>query len=400
MAGTIAPGTGLSTGQALGVLLTSPDPFRTFIETANQQKQQQAINQAAQAYTNPNLVTENGITLDRSLMSDPNLFDQAKVGAMPQAAPATRSRAALESLINSGVPGLSDKALMAAITAKPEVPNMINVFDNTTGRTTAMSENTFTQMAQTQPGRFALGGQVSQPAQPEYGKIRTYTRGDQEITEELTPNGWAVKSNAPRFAPKTGAPRVMYDENNMPVSVTPDDPAASGLSPKPYRVLTETASKSLEQLGQNYDTYERLNSTFKPDYVGKPVVGAAAIQASKMGMGDPNLGNWWADYQTMVNAVRNDQFGAALTPNEQREFEKAMITPAMTPEAAQKNLNRQIGVIQTSAARRAKGLASQGYAPRAIENFLGRSLSDLPDPMARPETKAPDTQGWSIRLKQ
>lgn len=37
---------------------------------------------------------------------------------------------------------------------------------------------------------------------PEYGEIRTYQRGGQEVTEELTPDGWAVKSTAPRFQPR------------------------------------------------------------------------------------------------------------------------------------------------------------------------------------------------------
>lgn len=255
--------------------------------------------------------------------------------------------------------------------------------------------NSLVEMTPTGP-RVAYQNSASEL--PKKGSIREFQSGDQRVTEEFDGTTWVRKASGPQWSPEKGKPRTMYDENNVPVQVEADDPRLMDgtLSPKPFRTLPTKAADQLATMGGNLDTYERLTSTFKPEYVGRPLVGGAAIQASKIGIGDPAMGDWWADYQSMVNAVRNEMFGAALTDTERAEFEKAMITPGMTPELAQRNLQRQVALLNTGSSRLANSLKNQGYAPGAIEAQLGRRISDLPDPMARPGVGASSAQASGI----
>lgn len=114
MAGQLAGGTGLSTGETLGVLFTSPDPFKTFIDLKQQKQQQTAVQGAVNAYTNPNIVEDQGVPFDKTL----GMMDPSKVGALPQASQQTRGRMALEQLARA--PGTAD--LVAKTLASNSVP--------------------------------------------------------------------------------------------------------------------------------------------------------------------------------------------------------------------------------------------------------------------------------------
>ena len=68
---------------------------------------------------------------------------------------------------------------------------------------------------------------------------------------------------------------------------------------------------------------------------------------------------WWKGYQDFVNQVRNDLFGASLTPGEAAEFRKAVISPNANPRIARAYLNKQLKLVN-DAVERARRTAKAG----------------------------------------
>ena len=131
-----------------------------------------------------------------------------------------------------------------------------------------------------------------------------------------------------------------------------------------------------------------LLSNFRDNFVGYKfdTVGRADI-ALALRSDDPNrlaLGSWWQGYQDHVNRIRNELFGAALTATEKAEFERAMVTPGMSPQVARENLRRQAESALKAYNKVTSGLLASGYSRTGIE-----SLS--PVPLTAPAQAAPTT---------
>lgn len=291
----------------------------------------------------------------------------------------------------------SQQALAQALMNDPtRAPQYVEMFNAMKPEKQQMSPQALLQAdinaGRVTPAQLAAQNAATRTPQegPKLGAIREFQRGDKRITQQWDGKQWSDMAEGPQWSPEKGRPRVMYDpDTNLPVSVEEDDPAAAGLLPKPSRVVASGDAKTLQTAGANLDTYERLGSTFKDEFVGAPVLGGietalGKVGGEKIGISDKGQAEWWGDYQTMVNAVRNDLFGAALTPGEKDEFEKQMITQGMDPALARQNLARQTAILKTAAARQGRGLATQGYSKKAIETYLGRELDALPDPMKAP----------------
>jgi hypothetical protein len=159
---------------------------------------------------------------------------------------------------------------------------------------------------------------------------------------------------------------------------------------KPPRIeqLPSGLEKSLEKVGNTNIALARADQTRKPEFFGiAPSDTIADLIVSGVEKGLPvgevmtSLGfdapkvkpeavEWWKDYQSFVAQVRNQLFGATLTPREAADFRKFNVGPATAPDVAEDYFNRQKEIIRRAVAReRAKGRA-RGVSQETLSAFL------------------------------
>jgi hypothetical protein len=159
---------------------------------------------------------------------------------------------------------------------------------------------------------------------------------------------------------------------------------------KPPRIeqLPSGLEKSLEKVGSTNIALARADQTRKPEFFGiAPSDTIADLIVSGVEKGLPvgevmtSLGfdapkvkpeavEWWKDYQSFVAQVRNQLFGATLTPREAADFRKFNVGPATDPDVAEDYFNRQKEIIRRAVAReRAKGRA-RGVSQETLSAFL------------------------------
>ena len=159
---------------------------------------------------------------------------------------------------------------------------------------------------------------------------------------------------------------------------------------KPPRIeqLPSGLEKTLEKVGNTNIALARADQTRKPEFFGiAPSDTIADLIVSGVEKGLPvgevmrSLGfdapkvkpeavEWWKDYQSFVAQVRNQLFGATLTPREAADFRKFNVGPATAPDVAEDYFNRQKEIIRRAVAReRAKGRA-RGVSQETLSAFL------------------------------
>ena len=159
---------------------------------------------------------------------------------------------------------------------------------------------------------------------------------------------------------------------------------------KPPRIeqLPSGLEKSLEKVGNTNIALARADQTRKPEFFGiAPSDTIADLIVSGVEKGLPvgevmtSLGfdapkvkpeavEWWKDYQSFVAQVRNQLFGATLTPREAADFRKFNVGPATAPDVAEDYFNRQKEIIRRAVAReRAKGRA-RNVSEETLSAFL------------------------------
>lgn len=150
------------------------------------------------------------------------------------------------------------------------------------------------------------------------------------------------------------------------------------------RALPVSVVDKIGGAGTKAETMNRLVSGFKPEFtggvLGLPIGGNAINTLGRLTGDDTGRTQWWQDYQGYINQVRNELFGAALTAQEKAEFEKAVVTPNMDPNEAQKNLARQRELSAKAVERIANPYRAMGYDGKAIDAAVG---------MSQPESGAP-----------
>lgn len=121
----------------------------------------------------------------------------------------------------------------------------------------------------------------------------------------------------------------------------------------------------------------RLSGSFNDNYAGNGIGGQIENIAGRMGWtggmtgATPGQAEWWQQYDRNKNVIRNELFGAALTPGEQAEFDKADINPNMSPKIIRENLATQHRVLEAGLRRQAQVWAAQGYNPDALRAATG-----------------------------
>jgi hypothetical protein len=174
-------------------------------------------------------------------------------------------------------------------------------------------------------------------------------------------------------------------------AMDPNDPRVRFAPRGSSRQLARPVINDLVAKGEGAFKTGQLAETFKDDYGGwkAGMVGDAANAiARNTGIGNTGAATWWQDYGRYRNVVRNQLFGSALTGYEGSQWEKADITPGMTPETIRANLKIQQQAADRAARKLARVYVKQGYDQEAIEEALGVSLDDLEPTVGDPVPSA------------
>ncbi len=151
------------------------------------------------------------------------------------------------------------------------------------------------------------------------------------------------------------------------------------------RPMSITDITKLTEEGQKFSDLGRFTDTFKPEFAGygSTAVGNMAniagrhLPESVVGKSMAEGSTWWQGYDKYKNVVRHDLYGSALTAPETAAFERADITPGMTPDQIQKNLTLQKEIVTNGLKRKASAMISQGYKADVIGKAYGVDLSGL-----------------------
>jgi len=171
-----------------------------------------------------------------------------------------------------------------------------------------------------------------------------------------------------------GKPTVVDARTRSVIGEAPPKDGGTG------KALPSSSLTKLSELGTAAQNMNRISDTFRDSfggYMAGALGSAANLLGRNVGMGFDDQAKWWQDYQMEKNVVRNRLFGSALTATETAEWEKAAISPGMTPSAIRTNLERQRLAALSAAAKLASSYAVQGYNQDAIEQAIGIPLSEL-----------------------
>lgn len=174
----------------------------------------------------------------------------------------------------------------------------------------------------------------------------------------------------------------------VPTAGGPADPkyiAAATEAKDKGRPMSITDITKLSEEGGKFADLNRFGDTFKPEFAGytSTAVGNAAniagrhLPESIVGKTMAEGSAWWQGYDKYKNVVRHELYGAALTKPETQAFERADITPGMTPDQIKTNLALQKTIVENGLKRKASAMISAGYDPKAIGAAYGIDLAGI-----------------------
>jgi hypothetical protein len=168
-----------------------------------------------------------------------------------------------------------------------------------------------------------------------------------------------------------------------PIPGGPADPEYIRAKEKPRQFSVNDITKLSEE-GGKFANLGGFMSNFKDGYAGyrSATAGNMAMTAGRYvpeltGKNTAEAASFWQNYDKFKNVVRNELFGAALTPSEQSVFERADVNPGMDPAQIRKNLAEQHRVMKAGIARKAQALVQSGFDPKAIASSYGVDVKDL-----------------------
>lgn len=148
----------------------------------------------------------------------------------------------------------------------------------------------------------------------------------------------------------------------------PGAPVARG------RPMRESDARSLEdQVSQFNGLTSSLNSF--DDAYGGNFAGDLENYTEGLGlMGSRGQRDWWANFRSNDNIIRNSLFGAALTDGERAAYNATTIEPSMDPAQIRTNLRRRQEIVRDALSRRINRLRAGGYNPLEIDAAVGEAL--------------------------
>lgn len=165
------------------------------------------------------------------------------------------------------------------------------------------------------------------------------------------------------------------------------------------RPLPPKAIDDLSKASAQYENVSRLVNTFKGEYGGQPILGETRNLAGRTFGDDSGQAQWWQDYQDQKNLIRNQLFGSALTVTERNEFDKAQISPGMSPKEIEKNLARQQSAAERALQKLSNVYRKGGYNAEQLDELTGSLTAKPIAPTAAPlpdAKRAPDGN-WYVQ---
>ncbi|MEI6644070.1 MAG: hypothetical protein WCL10_18775 [Novosphingobium sp.] len=148
--------------------------------------------------------------------------------------------------------------------------------------------------------------------------------------------------------------------------------AVSGTADKAARPIPATQEENLSKQFDIWSSLYRANTTWNPDYAGNTVTGGLETSAQRlMGTGTPGQAEWWSDFRTTDNLIRNSMFGSALTDGEKKAYEATTISESTDPKVAAARLNKRGDIITGALRRRARVLVANGHDINAVKELFG-----------------------------
>jgi len=178
-------------------------------------------------------------------------------------------------------------------------------------------------------------------------------------------------------------PKLRYwmTADGKPELIAGQDTRTEGAAGKPLPNWAATPYE--EQIGI-FSGLDSAVSGFKDEYSGNAITGGLenTIQGMYSGFGSEGQRDWWANFRTNDNIIRNKLFGATLTPGEQKDYADTSINERTDPKEVRKNLIRRREIVAKALARKTAFLRAQGYSPEAIDALAGQFAADFGSPEA------------------
>lgn len=217
---------------------------------------------------------------------------------------------------------------------------------------------------QTGPTTIPLG-----PRDPT--KARAEAREEQRLrmAEQAAARATAAAERAANAAP--AGYRWGADGRLEAIPGGPADTARAG------KAMRQGDADHLEEQINAYSYLKQAMGTFDDRFAGNTITGGLENTAQKLiGTGTPGQADWWANFKTADNLIRNKLFGASLTAGEKKAYEETTISPRMEPAFIRQNLARRAEIARNVLSRRVNRLHTI-YNPAEVEAQLGEFRDEL-----------------------
>lgn len=133
--------------------------------------------------------------------------------------------------------------------------------------------------------------------------------------------------------------------------------------------LPEGAAKRIEGGVGQYAALTGALGGFRDDYAGNAITGGLenTLQGINSDFGTEGQRNWWANFRSTDNVIRNELFGAALTPAEKSAYEATTIDPSLDAPVVRENLAKRTEILRGALDRQRRFMIANGYNQEAID---------------------------------
>lgn len=202
---------------------------------------------------------------------------------------------------------------------------------------------------------------VSTPQAPRPATVPGVIVGDPKPIEPKDPKTtWRVLS--PEEAEAAGLPAGRTYKQGSNGDVVPVGDKIGG---KPF---SDGAAQRVEKGVGTYSSLASSLGGFQDEYAGNTITGGLenTIQGAFGSFGTPGQRDWWAAFQQNDNVIRNELFGATLTPSEQKSYADTTVNPSLDPKIVRENLKRRATILRTALDRQRRFMIANGYDPEAV----------------------------------
>jgi hypothetical protein len=138
----------------------------------------------------------------------------------------------------------------------------------------------------------------------------------------------------------------------------------------------------VDELGEkmnNVNSYQDLVNSFDDKFAGSKMFGPTMTTINeRLGREQPRV-NFWKNFRMLDNVLRNKIFGASLTINEKKEWDRTTINENSDPAIVRQQLQQRLGIANRAMTRTMDSYEQAGYNLRDLErpkNALTNSVGN------------------------